>query len=149
MNDDNLGYNVGNYVHVVNYGDVKIVGFDKIDNIILPIVADDEKEFKVNMKMIKPIELTHDWFIKINLKFHKALIIESYYIDILVNDYYFKQLSFSYNNDKSYTQYYCYFRDGDTEKERHHDDIVCLRNDVQFVHEVQNLYNSISKTNKI
>jgi len=63
-----------------------------------------------------------------------------YSIDIKVDDYNFKQLCVSYNNDNSSNQYYAFFRDGDPKKNRCSDDVVCLRKDLMYMSQLDIIY---------
>ena len=55
----------------------------------------------------------------------------------------FKSLSLAYNNDDSRDQYYVFYREGNSDN-RVEDDVVVLRNDLRYMHELQNLFQGIT-----
>lgn len=89
-----------------------------------------------------PIPLDENWFEKLGLKKYNG-VLPAYELRIEAHGFY-KAISLQYNNDNATKQYYVWFREGDIEKEREEDSIVCLRKDLQYVHELQNLFFAIT-----
>jgi len=58
----------------------------------------------------------------------------------------YKHISINYNNDKSYPQYYAFMREGRKDEPRESDGVVCLRSDLRYLHQLQNLFYTINGT---
>ena len=90
---------------------------------------------------LSPIPLTKELIAKLGFTFDRF---SGYYIELHhANHSKYKGISVSYNNDDHRNQYYVFYREGDSD-DRCDDQIVVLRNDLMFVHELQNIYHSIT-----
>ena len=57
----------------------------------------------------------------------------------------FKSLSIGWCNDSSDHKWYAFFRDGDKDKPRESDEVVCLMRNMNYLHQLQNLYFSLTQ----
>lgn len=55
---------IGNIINLINIGQCSIVGLERIDNNVLPVVSNEKREFKTNQNIIEPIQLTEEWLLK-------------------------------------------------------------------------------------
>lgn len=56
----------------------------------------------------------------------------------------FRSIEVAYNNDNSTNQYYCYYRQSKGVLPEHGDSFVQLRHDLQYIHQLQNLFYSLT-----
>lgn len=88
--------------------------------------------------LLQPIPITEEWANKLGLEKHNG-IVASYELKIQSNPFFYKSLSITYNNDNSTKQYYCWFREGGINKDRSEDSLVCIKKNLQYVHQLQNI----------
>lgn len=122
-----------NWVQVKNVaGYCRITGLDKINNDILPIVANEWEEFKVVESMLDPIPLSVDVLIACGLIKNGF---NEYEISISPFEGQYKMLTFSGD--------YLFLREGQLEKNRMEDSVCVIWNkDLRkqfYLHEFQNL----------
>lgn len=98
------------------------------------VVYDGYQKWRQSKGMeIEPMPLT-EGLLLIRLGFKKTI---GFYIEIDDD----KSLELGFNNDNSTNQYYVYFRN---KNKGGVDDLVLIRKDLKYVHELQNLYYSIT-----
>jgi len=108
---------IGNYVYVSNFGECRISGLDKIDNTILPIVEDGEKEIKVNLSLIVGVPLTEDWLLSFGFEEDGQL--------------FHNQIALYKNGIRGFNYNVNYFEHENLEE-------------IKYVHQLQNLYYALT-----